>query len=736
MGEAARDGTAIASAVAALEHNFPMARVKLDRVIPASPPTVVPISSLPPDAQQLVRRRGFTGLYPHQLEAFERAARGESFVLSAPTANGKSLAYMLPAAAALLADPGATALYLSPAKALAQQQLARFKEFAREIECAMYDGDTPKDARAGVRSTARAVFSNPDMLHTSLVAYHRSWSRFWSNLRFVVLDESHLYSGTFGSHVALVMRRMRRVAAEYGSKPTFILLSATIANPAAHAQALLGKRVSLVKAPSGWRGDRRVVLWEPGGPRGSSVDVFTSLLDSGLKVLMFGQSRQGVERMHRGAVDALGQLGRRDLASRVVAYRAGYPAEERRRIEQDLFSGTLRGVIATNALEIGIDIGELDAVVLSFPGSVSSFWQQAGRAGRGEAASLVVTVLRDDPVDAYYGQVPDRLLGASVEHAVVNPTNPVALTGHLAAAAFEVPLRRSVVKNWGKQAESVAQELVTAGKLVTAGDAYLSPERSSPAYNVSIRGIGTRWNLMVDHRVVEEIDEPHALLECFPGAVYVSQGTPYTVASLEPHFAVVNLKRMMSARTVYTQAQRETQVFKNGEPEADAGLNWLGPVSVTQQVMQFRYVDRDGNPQSDWSKVDQPPFRLDTEGLLVEVPKAVRGKPITPAAVHAAEHLLVNALPVVVTADRRDVGSASHTFDSAHRMAFFDLTPGGLGIVRGALTGFKDWVEAALQLARCDCERGCPKCLYVRSCSNTDLNKADAVRVLRVCQLS
>lgn len=726
----------IAKAVSRLVEEFPMARVRLDQTIPASPPTLTSASELPADVQALLGRAGFQGVYPHQRETFLRTARSESVVVSAPTAYGKSLAYMIPVASALLSDPDATALYVSPAKALAQQQIARFREFAPEIRGDMYDGDTPKEARGAVRQYARAVFTNPDMLHVSLVAYHRSWARFWSNLRYVVLDEAHLYTGAFGSHVALVMRRLRRVAALYGANPTFILLSATIANPAEHAKGLLGKRVSLVKAPAGWRGDRRLLLWEPTGPRGSSVDVYSSLLASGLKVLLFSQSRQGVEKMHRATIENLAQMGRRDLAGKIVAYRAGYPAEERRQLERDLFTGQLRGVVATNALELGIDIGDLDAVVLSFPGSVSSFWQQAGRAGRGEASSLVVTVLRDDPVDAYYAQAPERLLKASVEHAVANPGNKTALVGHLAAAAFEVPLKTSVVKNWGREAEAVVESLVAESQLIPAGDSYLSPERSSPAFRVSIRGIGNRWKLECDGRTVEEIDEPHALLECYPGAVYLSQGTAYTVSGLEPHFGIVNLKPVPPGRTVYTQARTVTQVFKNGDPVAAAGPTWCGPVAVTAQVVEFRYVDRDGTPLSEWRKVDQPPFRLDTEGLLVTLPKSISGRVVEPATVHAAEHLVVNALPVVVTADRRDIGSTSEVFDAGHRMAFYDLTPGGLGIVRGALEAFADWVDAASQLAECECEDGCPRCVFRHSCSNLDLDKRGAAIVLRACRLT
>jgi DEAD/DEAH box helicase domain-containing protein len=347
----------------------------------------------------------------------------------------------------------------------------------------------------------------------------------------------------------------------------------------------------------------------------------------------------------------------------------------------------------------------------------------------------VVTILRDDPMDSYYAEEPERLLGASVEHAMVNPGNPAALSGHLPAAAFETPLKRTAVPSWGPQAVEVASRLAHDGRLIETADTFLSADRSSPAFQVSIRGIGDRYQMVCDGRTIEEIDEVRALLECYPGAVYVSQGMTYAVKSLDLVTTTVHLERVPEGRPAYTQARRTISVTPAGPSERPDRGQFLGPLLVTIEVDAFRYVDRDGTPRTDWRQVQQPAFRLETEGLLLNVPRDVDGGGVSQAAVHAAEHLLVNALPVVVTADRRDVGSTSFPMPTGHRMAFYDLVPGGLGIVRGALEAFREWLEVASRLSGCVCESGCPRCVYLGQCTNLDLDKGGAGRVLKACRM-
>ena len=299
----------------------------------------------------------------------------------------------------------------------------------------------------------------------------------------------------------------------------------------------------------------------------------------------------------------------------------------------------------------------------------------------------------------------------------------MVLSAHLPAAAFERPLQKSALPSWGAKAEGVAERLVESGRLVVAGDGFVSAARSSPAFGVSIRGVGDRWQVVSEDRTVEEIDEPHALLECHPGAIYLSQGTTYAVEGLEPETGIVRVRRMAQGRAVYTQARRTIDVAPLGAFEVERGSRHFGSLKVTARVEAFRYVDRDGTPRSDWRKVDQPPFRLATEGLLLDVPSSIRGKAVLQSAVHAAEHLMVNALPVVVTADRRDVGSTTFAVSGGYRVAFYDLVPGGLGIVRGTLPSFEQWLEVARRLSECGCEAGCPRCVYLGPCTNLDLDK-------------
>lgn len=715
---------------------YPQATVRADVTVPATKLQTVALTDLSPGLRALVQRAGYTSLYPHQLETWKRARQGESVALAAPTAFGKTLSYTLPVCEALLSDPNATALYIAPSKALAQQQHARFTKFAPTIPADLYDGDTPKEARASVRARARFLLTNPDMLHVSIVAYHRGWRRFFTNLRYIVVDESHQYSGALGSHTALVLRRLNHVAALYGSHPTYIALSATIANPDAHASDLFGVPVNLVEGPSGWRGDRRFILWEPpeGDVRGGPADVFATLVASGLKTLLFARTRQGAEQTRLAIGDALWRMNRGELSSKVASYRSGYSALERRKIEQALFSGQLAGVVATNALELGIDVGSLDAVVLSIPGSLASFWQQAGRAGRGLDPSLVVTILRDDPIDAYYAAEPDKLLGGKAERATINAQNPVVLRAHLPAAAFENTLVGSNLSTWGDNAPLAVAELVAQGALVRSGDWYLPKSAtSSPAYAVPIRGIGDRSSIISKGQTIEEIDTFHAFRECFPGAIYLIQGKRYVISEADAVAHTIAAEELPPGdERASTQVQIETRITPSPHMTLLSPRIRYGPLQVALDTRMYRVLDRRKNPISAWQALSTPPLPLDTEGMQIVLSDEGKEPFLLHSGVHAAEHLLVNALPTVCTADRRDVGSVTNSGGGRHIITLFDLVPGGLGIVREALTSLVELAGAAIRLLSCPCEDGCPRCTYLASCPNIDLNKEGALAALAV----
>ncbi|MDO5671205.1 MAG: DEAD/DEAH box helicase, partial [Corynebacterium sp.] len=502
---------------------------------------------------------GISSLFSHQAATADLAFAGNDVVVATGTSSGKSLGYLLPVLTRLASDPTACALYLTPTKALGSDQLQAVTAITREvpglagIHPAPYDGDTPTEARTGIRDATRFVFTNPDMLHASVLAHHARWARLLRHLQFIVVDECHTYRGVFGAHVALVLRRLLRLAAHYGAHPTVILASATAKDPAAHAENLLGRPVTAVTEDGAPTGERTVLLWEPGflegveGENGAPVrraatteaaGIMASFVAEGARTLTFVRSRRSAELVALRTAEDLSGMGRHDFAARIAAYRAGYLAEDRRRLEHQLDDGTLLGVATTNALELGIDVGGLDAVITAgFPGTVASFWQQAGRAGRRGQGSIVVLVARDEPMDTYLVHHPEALLGRPVERAVFNPHNPYVLRGHVYCAAVEKPLTQAEVDALG--AHEVVDELTAAGYLrrrprgwfpTPLFDAPLTPETAHAS--VSLRGGSGEEVLIVDvtdGRLLGTIDAARAASQVHPGAVYLHQGESFVI---------------------------------------------------------------------------------------------------------------------------------------------------------------------------------------------------------------
>lgn len=722
-----------------------------------------------PGLKQLLIDEGLHTPYTHQATCADLAWRGEDVVISTGTSSGKSLGYQLPVLTRLMQDPTACALYITPTKALGSDQLQSIMRFTKKtgIFPAPYDGDTPQEARAGVREQSRFVFTNPDMLHAGILGAHERWARLLRHLEFVVVDECHTYRGVFGANVALVLRRLLRIANAYGANPTVVFASATAADPAGQAKRLCGREVRAVTEDAAPTGERTIVLWEPGfiegaeGENGAPVrypatseaaSVMTELMLQGARTLTFVRSRRAAETVAMRTQENLVVEGRADFAERVASYRAGYLAEDRRRLERSLDDGRLLGVATTNALELGIDVGGLDAVVMAgFPGTVASFRQQAGRAGRRGQGSVVVMVARDEPMDTYLVHHPEALLGRPVENSVFNPSNPYILRGHVYCAAVERPLTEADVAAFG--AEEVVGELEAAGFLrrrprgwfavpQLSGD--ITPETAHSS--VSIRG-GTGEQVMIvditDGRLLGTVDSARAMSQVHDGAVYIHQGEYYVVQSLdlEDYVALVVPERPDYS----TQARSTTDITILGKPSElvnpAPGL-WVANVDVEVIDRVTGYVVRlaDGTV-SEHIPLDLPEQRLITRAVAYTIDPLVLDElgitaGETPGALHAAEHAAIGLLPLLATCDRWDIGGVStalHPDTMLPTVFVYDGHPGGAGFADEGFARFHEWITATYEAVRaCGCEDGCPSCVQSPKCGNGNqpLDKHAALKLL------
>ncbi|GAA4797879.1 DEAD/DEAH box helicase [Actinomycetospora chlora] len=732
-------------------------------LVPARDGTTAGWPSWVPDAVRgpLVDR-GVARPWSHQAAAAERAWAGEHVVVSTGTASGKSLAYQLPVLTTLHTDPRATALYLSPTKALGADQLRTVLDLRVDgVRAASYDGDTPIPERDWVRQHANWIFTNPDMLHRGVLPRHGRWTTFLRRLRYVVVDECHGYRGLFGSHVALLLRRLRRVCARYGAHPTFVLASATVSEPATSATVLTGLPVAEITDDGSPRGARAVALWEPplleeitgenGAPvrRSAGAECSRMLADlvvEGARSLAFVRSRRGAELTALGARRVLSEIDP-GLAEQVAAYRAGYLPEERRALEQALLSGSLRGVATTNALELGVDIAGLDAVVVAgFPGTRASFWQQAGRAGRSGDDALVVLVARDDPLDTYLVHHPEAMLGAPLERCVLDPTNPYVLAPHLACAASEIPLTRDDVAALGGDAAlAVVDDLVAEGLLRRRrGGWFWSHPTDRPHAGVDIRGSGGEQIVLVESdtgRMLGTVDPGTAPATVHPGAVHLHQGESYVVDSLDleeglAHLHAEDPEWTTQARTVIDIGVEETErCATHGDLQV-----CLGSVEVTEQVVGFLRKMPSGRV-IDSVPLDMPARSLRTRAVwyTLSEPALLRAG-LTPArwpgALHAAEHAAIGLLPLVATCDRWDIGGVSTALhpDTGRPTVFVhDGHPGGAGFADRAHEAMREWLTATRDaISDCECPSGCPSCVQSPKCGNGNdpLDKAGAVIVL------
>ncbi|MEP6908815.1 MAG: DEAD/DEAH box helicase [Actinomycetota bacterium] len=714
---------------------------------PSREPVTAPLpADLPPALRERLEALGIDSLYSHQAEAWDVSTRGENFVVTTGTASGKTLAFNLPVLAALAEEPKLRALYLYPTKALAQDQIRSLDELkVKRIRPAIYDGDTESDRRWQIRKWANLILTNPDMLHLGVLPHHDRWGDVLSNLRYVVVDEAHVYRGVFGSHVGNVLRRLRRLARVYGADPQFLLASATIANPGELATALTGLDFTVIGDDGAPKAERTIALWNPLlideelGERASALadssKLMADLVERGLRTLVFAKSRRAAELIHKFAADRLGD------ASALSPYRAGYTPAQRREIERRLFAGELLGVSATNALELGIDVGSLDAVIsVGFPGTVASLRQQWGRAGR-RGHGLAVLVASEDALDQYFMREPETLLGRRVEAAILDHENYRVLDGHVAAAAFEAPLDEADADILGAEA---LRRAAVHPELRKTDAGYVWAGRDYPAGRFGLRSTSPDVFTVVTTdtgSVLGTIERERAYSTVHEGAIYLHLGESYRVVALD----LVARSALVEPFTgdYYTQAKKETMTAIE-EPlrtERRLGLELaFGRVSVTEQVVGYQRKSILDQSNLELVQLDLPQTTFDTEAIwyvpepeqlaeLEQMPKLL-------GTLHAAEHAMIAILPLWAMCDRWDIGGLSTNlhFQTGRPTVFvYDGHSGGVGIAERGFEAFEGWVEDTVKmLDGCPCESGCPSCVQSPKCGNLNepLDKGGALELL------
>jgi DEAD/DEAH box helicase domain-containing protein len=710
-------------------------------------------SSLDPGFAAALRRGGIEKLYTHQLEAYEAAAHS-NLAITSGTASGKSLAFNLPVLDGIAREPKSRALYLYPTKALAQDQARKLAQLRPPgLREAIYDGDTPKDERPAIRRQNNLVLTNPDMLHVGVLPHHKSWGNFFANLGWVVVDEAHTYRGVFGSHVANVLRRLRRVARYYGAEPRFLLASATIANPVDLAEGLVGTPFKLIDDDGAPRAGREVAMWNPPlidkatGTRRSALseaaDLLAELVSQNVRTICFLKSRRGIELIQRFAGENLERRGKPELAARIAPYRGGYTPQQRRAIEERLSSGELLAVVATDALELGIDVGELDAAIcVTFPGTVASLRQMWGRAGR-RRRGLAIYVAGQDALDQFFCRHPEEFLDRPVEAAILDPENDQIASRHLIAAAYELPLGDADDEFFGPAWRERAERLLAAGELRNAGG-RLAPRRSEfVASRIPLRSASSDSVAVIEREAGEMlglVEAERAFTTIHPGAIYLHLGRSYEVERLD----ISERRALVSSfdGDWYTRPKKETEIYieRTHEQREVAGVQLnFGEISVTEQVIAFQRVSISEQEPIDIVALELPEQSFVTQALWYVLPErlsAALPPDVLLGALHATEHGQIAVLPLIAMCDRWDIGGLSTNvhFQTGRATIFiYDGHPGGVGITRRGYDEFERLLDDAERLiAECPCESGCPSCVQSPKCGNLNepLHKGGALELM------
>lgn len=709
-----------------------------------------------PSLQICLESLGISALYSHQAKALNIVLAGKNVIIATPSASGKTLCYHLATLDALVHDKDSRALYLFPTKALAQDQLRSLRQIVSLLpssipihrgevispaDMATFDGDTPQDERANIRRQARVVLTNPDMLHLGILPNHQSWSRFFRNLKYIVVDETHIYRGVFGSHVANVLRRLRRLCAFYRSNPQFICCSATIANPQQHAQNLVGLPFEAVVEDGSPHGEKYFTFWNPPlideaktNRRSSNSEaafLLKELVQKEIRSLVFASTRKLTELIYIYTQEQLPP----SLKDKISPYRAGYLPEDRRRIEHQFFEGELLGLVATTALELGINIGDLDATVLTgYPGSIASAWQQAGRSGRSTHSSLSFLIGQENPLDQYLMRNPDFLFSKSFDNAIINPENPYILKPHLLCAAWEKPLHDKDEEFFGPATGTTVVELEQEGRLKRRDIGWHpAPSVSYPAQDINIRSTSGQNYAVIDGQdgqLLETVEASVAFFQIHPGAIYLHQGESYFIRELD----LVRRIAWAESKPVdyYTQTMEihEIRVKKLLKEKDCHGVKvYFGDVDVTITVMGFKRKRQFTEEVITEEYLDLPPQDFPTKALWFDLPQKAIDK-IADAGLdfhgglHACEHAAIGILPLFALCDRNDIGGVSTPFhpDTGKAQIFvYDAHPGGIGIAEKGFAMVVELWQATLKAVKeCPCAEGCPSCVQSPKCGNNN----------------
>jgi DEAD/DEAH box helicase domain-containing protein len=724
----------------------------------SEPATMAKLAGLPdsldPALARALSAAGIESLYSHQTAAFETARRSH-LILTSGTASGKSLSFNLPVLDGIAREPKRRAFYLYPTKALAQDQARKLGELRPPgLREAIYDGDTPREDRTGIRRRANLVLTNPDMLNVGVLPHHKLWGDFLANLDWVVVDEAHTYRGVFGSHVANVLRRLRRVARIYGSEPRFVLASATIANPGELAERLTGLPFELLDDDGAPQAGREIGMWNPPvieqhtmtrrSPVSEAADLLVELVSRGVRTICFMRSRRGIELINRFASMKLAEEGKRELADRIAPYRAGYTPQQRRDIESQLSSGELLAVAATDALELGIDVGELDAAIcVNFPGTVASLRQMWGRAGR-RRRGLAVYIAGADALDQFFCRHPDEFLGRPVEAAILDHRSEQIQMQHLVAAAYESPLGPDDDEILGEGWQERAERLVTAGELRRGrAERYLTRSGDFVASRIALRSASADSVAVVDSssgEMLGNVEAERAFSTVHPGAIYLHLGRSYEVVELDVGSRRAIVKPFDG--DYYTQVKKETEVYVEGmeRQRQTSGVELsFGTVSVSEQVIAYQRKRLGDNQVLDIVSLDLPEQDFVTQALWYVIGDrmaAALPSEVLLGALHASEHGQIAVLPLIAMCDRWDIGGLStniHHQTGSPTIFIYDGHPGGVGITRRGYEEFERLVSDADRLIReCPCDDGCPSCVQSPKCGNLNehLHKGGALELL------
>jgi DEAD/DEAH box helicase domain-containing protein len=710
--------------------------------------------SLDPALVEALRRAGIERLYSHQRQALEVAA-SSNLAITSGTASGKSLAFNLPVLDGIARDDKRRALYLYPTKALAQDQARKLGALRPPgLREAIYDGDTPREERPAIRRRSNLVLTNPDMLHVGILPHHKSWGDFLANLGWVVVDEAHTYRGVFGSHVANVLRRLRRVARAYGGEPRFLLASATIANPVGLAEELVGTPFELIDDDGAPRTGREIAMWNPPlidratgtrrSPLSEAAELLAELVSHGVRTICFLKSRRGIELIQRFARESLEARGKPELAARIAPYRGGYTPQQRREIEARLSEGELLAVVATDALELGIDIGELDAAIcVTFPGTVASLRQMWGRAGR-RRRGLAVYVAGQDALDQFFCRHPEEFIGRPVEAAILDHSSEQIAARHMVAAAYELPLSDEDAEVFGPDWRERAERLVAAGQLRQAGRRVLPRSSEFVAGKIPLRSASADSVAVIERdsgEMLGLVEAERAFTTIHPGAIYLHLGRSYEVEQLD-----VQGRRAVVSRfdgDWYTRPKKETDIYieRVREQRTTAGVELhFGEVSVSEQVIAYQRVSIADQEPFDIVALELPEQQFVTQALWYVLPDRLSGA-LPPDALlgslHATEHGQIAVLPLIAMCDRWDIGGLSTNvhFQTGRATIFiYDGHPGGVGITLRGYEQFERLLgDAERLIAECPCESGCPSCVQSPKCGNLNepLHKVGALELMR-----